>query len=285
MTSRTAAASATVRLSAPSVDMPCHPGTVEGTRPRLGLRPTRPQQDAGILMEPPPSLAWATGNMPAATADPAPPLEPPGVWPGFHGLRVAPNRLFSVTVIDPNSGVLVRPVRMNPADHGRRRWARWTAPGPSGAPMRAVGHRLSGHREQVLDRDGHPGEGWKLVDPDGDPVPEALGLGPGLLVVAPDDRVELRIALVDAPEAGVEHLERAHVHGPDGRGDVEGGGVFVHGARVAPGRPASPGSGPLTRYRARVTILTPRRCTGGGLPCAPGRFAISVREGERALRP
>ena len=95
--------------------MPCHPGTDEDTRPRLGLRPTRPQHDAGILMEPPPSLAWATGNMPAATAEPAPPLEPPGVWPGFHGLRVAPKRLFSVTVIEPNSGVLVRPVRMNPA--------------------------------------------------------------------------------------------------------------------------------------------------------------------------
>ncbi|GAA2734992.1 hypothetical protein GCM10010439_58650 [Actinocorallia aurantiaca] len=36
---------------------------------------------AGILMEPPPSLAWATGTMPAATATAAadPPLEPPTV--------------------------------------------------------------------------------------------------------------------------------------------------------------------------------------------------------------
>ena len=68
-----------------------------------------------MRIDPPPSLAWATGNMPEATDEPAPPLDPPGVWAGSQGLRVAPKRLFSVTVIDPNSGVLVRPVRMNPA--------------------------------------------------------------------------------------------------------------------------------------------------------------------------
>ena len=45
--------------------------------PRLGLRPNSPQQLAGIRIEPPPSEAWATGTMPAATAAAAPPLEPP----------------------------------------------------------------------------------------------------------------------------------------------------------------------------------------------------------------
>ena len=33
-------------------------------RPRLGFRPTSPQQAAGIRIEPPPSLPWATGTMP-----------------------------------------------------------------------------------------------------------------------------------------------------------------------------------------------------------------------------
>ena len=58
------------------------------TRPRTGLRPTRPQQAAGIRVEPPPSLPWAIGTMPAATAAPEPPLEPPGVRfsvPGIAG--------------------------------------------------------------------------------------------------------------------------------------------------------------------------------------------------------
>ena len=39
-------------------------GVRSGTRPRLGLCPTRPQHDAGIRIEPPPSLALAAGNMP-----------------------------------------------------------------------------------------------------------------------------------------------------------------------------------------------------------------------------
>ena len=59
--------------------IPDQPGTVSATRPRLGLWPTRPQHEAGMRIDPPPSLAWATGNMPEATADAAPPLDPPGV--------------------------------------------------------------------------------------------------------------------------------------------------------------------------------------------------------------
>ena len=39
-----------------------------GMRPWLGLRPTRPEKPAGIRVEPPPSLAVATGTRPAATA-------------------------------------------------------------------------------------------------------------------------------------------------------------------------------------------------------------------------
>ncbi len=48
-------------------------------RPWVGFRPTSPVHDAGIRIDPPPSLAWAIGTMPAATAAAAPPLEPPGV--------------------------------------------------------------------------------------------------------------------------------------------------------------------------------------------------------------
>ncbi len=48
-------------------------------RPRVGLRPTRPQWLAGIRIEPPPSPPWARGTMRAATALAAPPEDPPGV--------------------------------------------------------------------------------------------------------------------------------------------------------------------------------------------------------------
>ena len=39
-----------------------------GLRSRVGFMPTRPQQAAGIRIDPSPSLAWATGTMPDATA-------------------------------------------------------------------------------------------------------------------------------------------------------------------------------------------------------------------------
>ncbi len=37
--------------------------------------------------DPPPSEPWATGASPAATAAAAPPLDPPAVYAGSHGLR------------------------------------------------------------------------------------------------------------------------------------------------------------------------------------------------------
>src|SRR4029077_20524213 len=85
------------------------------TRPRVGLRPTSPQADAGMRIEPPPSLAWAAGTIPDATAAPEPPDEPPVVRVGSHGLRVAPNRAGSVVGRMPNSGVLVLPQMTTPA--------------------------------------------------------------------------------------------------------------------------------------------------------------------------
>ncbi len=61
-----------------------------GTRPSCGLRPNRPQLAAGIRIEPAPSEALRDATSPAATAAALPPLEPPGVRPGSHGLRVTP---------------------------------------------------------------------------------------------------------------------------------------------------------------------------------------------------
>jgi len=86
-----------------------------GLRPRLVLRPTSPQFDAGVRIEPPPSEPFAAGTIRAATAAAEPPLEPPGVRSRFHGLRVGPNSSGSVTLVSPNSGVLVLPKITNPA--------------------------------------------------------------------------------------------------------------------------------------------------------------------------
>ena len=70
-----------------------------GVLPRLVFIPNRPQQEAGIRIEPPPSVALASGNIPAATAAAEPPEEPPALCSRFHGLRVSPNRIDSVVPV------------------------------------------------------------------------------------------------------------------------------------------------------------------------------------------
>ncbi len=89
ITSSRAAASRTVRASGPAVPRPTGSPCIglPLIRPRLGLNPTRPQHEAGIRIDPPPSDPCATGTSPAATAAPAPPLEPPAIRVRSHGVR------------------------------------------------------------------------------------------------------------------------------------------------------------------------------------------------------
>jgi hypothetical protein len=119
--SSSSAVSPTVRVSTPSTARKLSPasGAIE-MRPRWGLRPTSPQQAAGIRVDPPPSLAWATGTMPAATAVAEPPDEPPLVRCGSHGLRVGPKRFVLIHGRIAHSGVVVVPTTTKPASLIRR---------------------------------------------------------------------------------------------------------------------------------------------------------------------
>src|SRR5437763_16308923 len=117
MTSSSAAASRTVRAMGPDVPRPSEPETYGAgdTRPRDGLMPTSPQHEAGMRIEPPPSVPCASGSSPPATAAAAPPLEPPGGSDVSQGFRHAPFSSDSVCAIVPNSGVLVLPTMTKPA--------------------------------------------------------------------------------------------------------------------------------------------------------------------------
>ena len=123
--------SSTVRVRTQSTGMPPPRSPKSGpieTRPRLGFRPTRPQHDAGMRIDPPRSLASASATIREATADALPPDEPPAESSGFHGFRVAPYRAFSVTGRMPTSGVFVLPTTIAPASRRRRTWAlSWSA--------------------------------------------------------------------------------------------------------------------------------------------------------------
>src|SRR3977135_1760226 len=93
-----------------------------GLRARVGFNRTTPEAEAGTRIEPPPSLAWATGRMRAATAAPAPPDEPPDECAGFQGLRVGPNSQGRGVGIKPNSGLELFPKIVTPVS--RKRWGR-----------------------------------------------------------------------------------------------------------------------------------------------------------------
>src|SRR6201747_2176421 len=90
-----------------------------GLRARVGFRPNTPDAEAGMRIEPPPSLAWARGRIRAATAAPAPPDEPPEECAGFQGLRVGPCSRDSVVGISPNSGLELLPKTVTPVSRKR----------------------------------------------------------------------------------------------------------------------------------------------------------------------
>ncbi len=53
-----------------------------GTTPKPGLKPTMPQQAAGMRIDPPVSVPRAPSASPSARAAAEPPLDPPAVRPG-----------------------------------------------------------------------------------------------------------------------------------------------------------------------------------------------------------
>src|SRR5207248_10866253 len=108
ITSSSSAASATVRASGPLTPRPYRSGTSgpSETRPRDGLIPNRPHTLDGMRMEPPPSLPWAAGARPAATAAAAPPLDPHADRDRSPGVRAGGPIADSVELVSPYVGIL-----------------------------------------------------------------------------------------------------------------------------------------------------------------------------------
>src|SRR5262249_3880327 len=119
---RASAVSATERASTPWLMTSANGESAGycGMRPNDGFRPTRPGGAAGMRIQPPPSLPWVDGVVPAAVLAEEPPDAPPGVCFGFQGLRVVPWIGESVSAFQPYSGVVLLPIRTRPAR--RKRW-------------------------------------------------------------------------------------------------------------------------------------------------------------------
>src|SRR5437763_15179857 len=90
-----------------------------GIRPAVPFMPTRPQNPAGMRIEPPPSPPVARGRSPPATAADEPADDPPVVFVRSHGLRVTPWRRLTLTLSPPNSLAVVWPTRTAPLPRSR----------------------------------------------------------------------------------------------------------------------------------------------------------------------
>src|SRR5712691_13546154 len=105
------AASATLRAIVPIVSRLSQSALTpaRGITPKLGLKPTTPQNAAGRITDPAVWVPRASGTMKSATAAAEPLDEPPGVWAGLRGLAVLP------AVKQANSVVTVLPRMTAPA--------------------------------------------------------------------------------------------------------------------------------------------------------------------------
>ena len=78
-----------------------------------------PHHDAGMRIEPPPSVPSAKVSRPSATAAAQPPEDPPVLRLVSNGLRLGPKSGLSHTPRKPMTGLLPLPTRIAPACSAR----------------------------------------------------------------------------------------------------------------------------------------------------------------------
>src|SRR6185312_9440625 len=103
--------------------------------------------------EPPPSVPTDHAPIPRPTATALPPLEPPDVFVGSHGLPVAPYRKESVTPFHEYSGVVVLPRMTAPVSRNRATDGASASHGPASSIIvlpRSVGQPLV-HKASLID--------------------------------------------------------------------------------------------------------------------------------------
>ena len=177
-----------------------------GTRPKVGLSPGRPVKAHGMRIEPAPSLPSASGTRPAASAAALPPLEPPGVVSGSHGLRVIPYSGLSVTPFQPNSGDVVWTGSTAPLRRSAATAEPSSSHGPAGSiarEPRRVGQPRAGYAS--LTATGTPSSA-----PIGAPLLPALrgGAGLGQRALGVDEAERVVVIGLDARQQRFEDLDR-----------------------------------------------------------------------------
>ena len=117
MTAKILATSATLRAIGPIVSKLGLTGVLAwlGTQPCVGRKPLIPLIDAGNRTDPPVSEPNDPIHIPAATAAPEPPLEPPGIRSVFQGLRQGGETVLLDLIPKASSCIVALPTIMAPA--------------------------------------------------------------------------------------------------------------------------------------------------------------------------
>ena len=101
----------------------CPIGTLQrprsGVRPCVGFSAAIPQNAAGMRTLPPMSVPMPSGEPPAATIAPSPPLLPPGARSRFHGLFVRPYTGLLLSTASSICATFVLPSTIAPAARSR----------------------------------------------------------------------------------------------------------------------------------------------------------------------
>ena len=245
-----------------------------------------------MRIDPAPSVPSAAAASPAATAAAEPPLDPPHVRAGSHGLRVAPKASDSVAAIASSSGTCVLPRTTAPAARRRRTTSASSAAGPPWAsepravtwPARsvssliAIGTPLSGGAPSPRRRSAASARRERLLG-------EHDAVARDQRVEALDPlQVELR-QLARRDLAGADQLGLAREAGEGEVGGVHGGTLAPRPAHAVPPRGGAPRRGcsdAERRARASRCARRPARARARGVGGdALGAAAARPRAGAR----
>ena len=205
---KSSAASSTVRAIGPTCASVVVADTGHtGMRPNCPLMVARPVKQPGMRTEPPPSVPSANGVTPAATEAAAPALEPPGVFPRFHGLRVMPVSGLSPTALQPNSLVVVLPIndRAGALDTLDRRRVGRSDVVRHGARAERIG--LAADRDHILDRNRNAVQRPERITMH-HRVLGGLRRSHRLVGHQQEERIERRLRRLRLVERATRHLDR-----------------------------------------------------------------------------
>ena len=236
------------------------------------------------------SLPSPSGLIPLASADASPPLDPPAVTSGFHGLRVRPRSCESVCTRSPKSGRLVLANGIAPAARMRSTIGASTDAMACSSAVTPCVVADPADVDVLLDRDRHAVQRADVAAA-GDGSIGVVGRGDGLGEEG-DDGVEVAVDGVDASEQGVEDLAAASPPACGSAPPVRG--PTVARARSSahhdpPMRPWLLGARPRTLPAAVVPVAIGAACAVGEGSVTWWRVGVGPRRqprsaGRRQLR-